>query len=156
MACAVFRLLPEAQRRTGGLKLLESALSLNPYNFLLVDAAQQCAARPQEQIRFWRHFLAALNSVADKPGCPAEGLYNKTVKNKMFATIAKLPVPEDKESAGEILAFLEEEKCDVPAALLAYRRALEQEPKPANVHKNAQPLRNPGAAASQQLRQSIP
>ncbi len=125
MTHAAFRLLPEAQRRTHGLKLLEGGLALNPYSFLLVDAAQDTAATPLEQMRFWKGFVAALKSAEDKPGCPTEGLYNTTVKNKMFAMIARLPVPEDKESAGEILAFLEEEKCGMPSALVSYRIALD-------------------------------
>ncbi len=125
MAYAVFRLLPEDQRRTRGVKLLESGLALNPYNFLLVDAAQNTAATPQEQMRFWKSFQRALTSSGGKPGCPTEGLYNTTVKNKMFARIAKLPVPEDRRAVGEVLAFLEEEKCDIPAALAAYRLALD-------------------------------
>ncbi len=124
-AYALFRLLPEAQRETHGVKLLESGLALNPYNFLLVDAAQNTMAAPQEQVRFWEGFLAKLASSAGKPGCPTEGLYNTTVKNRMLARIAKLPVPEDKEAAGEVLAFLEEEKCNVPAAMVAYRLALD-------------------------------
>jgi len=125
MACALFRLLPEDQRQTAGLKLLESGLALNPYNFLLVDAAQDTAATPQAQIGFWKSFLAALGSAAGKPGCPTEGLYGTTVKKRMFARIAGLPVPEKSESVGEILAFLEEEKCEIPAALAAYRLALD-------------------------------
>ncbi len=43
----------------------------------------------------------------------------------MFARIAKLPVPEDKQTVTAILTFLEKEKCDTPAALAAYRLALE-------------------------------
>lgn len=107
------------------MKLLESGLVLNPYNFLLVDAAQNTMATPQEQVRFWKSFLARLASSAGKPGCPTEGLYNTTVKNKMFARIAKLPVPEDRGAVGKVLAFLEEEKCDMSAALVAYRLALD-------------------------------
>jgi len=124
IAYAVFRLLPDDQRRTRGVRLLETGLALNPYNFLLVDAAQNTLATPQDQIRFWKSFLASLTSSPAKPGCPTEGLYNTTVKNKMFARIAKLPVPEDKGAVGEVLAFLEKEKCDMPATLVAYRHAL--------------------------------
>ena len=126
MAYAVFRLLPEGQRPTHGMKLLESGLARNAYNFLLVDAAQETAATPQEQVRFWKSFVAALTSAAGKPGCPAEGLYNTTVKNTMFARIARLPVPKDRESVRAILAFLVEEKCDNAQTLAAYRRVLEE------------------------------
>ena len=124
VAHAVFRLLPEGQRQAHGLKLLESALVRNVYNFLLVDAAQDTAATAQEQILFWKGFRAALRAVGGKPGCPAEGLYNTTVKNRMFDRIARLPVPKDKESARRVLSFLEEEKCSNAKTLAAYRRAL--------------------------------
>ena len=124
MAHAVFRLLPKGQRKTHGMKLLKSGLALNAYNFLLVDAAQDTASTPQEQMLFWKSFLAALKSAADKPGCPAEGLYNTTVKNRMFSRIARLPIPKDKGSVREILSFLEKEKCSNAQALEAYRQAL--------------------------------
>ena len=124
VAHAVFRLLPEGQRQTHGMKLLKSTLARNVYNFLLVDAAQDTAATAQEQILFWKDFLAALRAVGGKPGCPAEGLYNTTVKNKMFARIASLPIPKDKEAARAVLSFLEKEKCNHAQALAAYRRAL--------------------------------
>ena len=124
VAHAIFRLLPKDRRRTHGMKLLKSGLALNAYNFLLVDAAQDTAATPQEQILFWKSFLAALKPVAGKPGCPAEGLYNTTVKNRMFARIARLPIPKDKESVRSILSFLEKEKCSDAQTLAAYRRAL--------------------------------
>ncbi len=125
MAYAVFRLLPEPDRQAHGVKLLESGLAINPYSFLLVDAAQATAATSREQIRFWHAFLAVLGAAAGKPGCPVDGLYNETIKRKMFAKIAKLPVPEDEKTVREVLAFLEREKCDTPAALVAYRLALE-------------------------------
>jgi len=126
IAHAVFRLLPEEQRRTYGLKFLESGLASNPYAFLIVDAAQQTAATPQEHIRFWRSFKAALETAAGKPGCPTDGLYPATVKHRMFARIAELPVP-DSDVVADVLAFLEKEQCDVPAALTAYRRAVADE-----------------------------
>lgn len=125
MAYAVFRLLPESDRTAHGVGLLESGLAANPYNFLLVDAAQATAATPQEQIRFWRLFQDTVAAIQGKPGCPAEGLYNQTVKSHMFARIEKLPVPKDKQAVGKVFAFLQEEACDVPAALVTYRLALE-------------------------------
>jgi len=121
IAYGVFRTLPEDQRKAHGLTLLESGLTVNPYSFLLVDAAQDLASTPQEQIRFWKNFQAALKSAADKPSCPIDGLYNTTVKNKMVARIARMPVPKDESTAIEVLTFLEEEKCEIPAAYEAYR-----------------------------------
>ena len=125
MAYAVFRLLPEPDRRAHGVGLLESGLAMNPYNFLLTDAAQAAATTPQEQIRFWRTFDAMLAATKGKPGCPVDGLYNKTVKSHMFARIQKLPVPKDKQAVREVLAFLEKEKCDIPATRVTYRLAIE-------------------------------
>ncbi|MEX1223917.1 MAG: hypothetical protein WEA31_05145, partial [Pirellulales bacterium] len=124
IAYSIFRILPEAQRRTHGLKFLERGLAVNPYNFLLVDAAQDLADTPQEQMRFWKSFQAALKSAAGKPGCPTEGLYDTIVKNKMVARIATLPVPKNETAALEIVAFLEQEQCAIPAALAAYRNSL--------------------------------
>ena len=125
MAYAVFRLLPESDRTANGAKLLESGLAINPYNFLLTDAAQAAAATPLDQIRFWHAFHAMLAATNGKPGCPVDGLYDKTVKHHMFARIEKLPVPKDEQTVREVFAFLEKEKCDVPATLVTYRLALE-------------------------------
>ncbi len=125
MAYTVFRLLGEPDREANGAKLLESGLAINPYNFLLTDAAQAAALTPQQQIHFWRFFQGTLAAVGGKPGCPAEGLYNTTVKNVMFATLGKLPVSEDAQAAGEIFALLQELKCDLPAVVLPYRIAVE-------------------------------
>lgn len=126
LTCAVFRLLPESDQGTNGVKLLESGLALNPYNFLLVDLAQSAARTSLGQVRFWRTFQSALAAAANKPGGPTKNLYSTTVKKKMLARIAKLPVPEDKQSASEVLEFLKQEKCDMPDTLIAYRRALGQ------------------------------
>ena len=46
-------------------------------------------------------------------------------KKKVFVSIAKLPVPKNKQDAGEIYAFLQAENCDAPAALVIYRLAIE-------------------------------
>jgi hypothetical protein len=124
MAHAVFRLLPKNQRQAQGVKLLKSGLALNAYSFLLVDAAQDAASTPQEQILIWKGFLGALKSSAGKPGCPTGGLYNTTVKNRMFDRISRLPIPKDKKSARRVLSFLEDEKCSNSKTLEAYRRAL--------------------------------
>ncbi|KPK46193.1 MAG: hypothetical protein AMK72_10105, partial [Planctomycetes bacterium SM23_25] len=96
MAYCVYQLLDEPDRRGAGRALLTSGHARNPYNFLLTDAAQAAARTPQEQIRFWRMFRAALLPGADKAGCPPDGLYARTVKSRVFASIAKLPTPKDK------------------------------------------------------------
>ncbi len=70
-------------------------------------------------------FESTLAGVKDKPGCPATGLYNQIVKDRMFTRVATLPVPEDPEAAQTILDFLVSENCNVPAATAAYRLRLE-------------------------------
>jgi hypothetical protein len=125
MVHCVYELLDEPARKGPGRALLASGLAINPYSFLLTDAAQAAAATPQEQIAFWRTFQARLEAAGDKSGCPVDGLYAKTVKKKVFASIAKLPVPKDRRAAAEVFEFLKEEKCDAPAALVAYRLAVE-------------------------------
>ena len=123
IAHSVFRLLPKEQRQGNGMKLLESGLALNPYHFLLVDAAQETASTPQDQIRFWNQFLKMLSSAKDKPGCPTEGLYNTTVKDRMFARIARMPMPKEPAVAQEVLTSLERARCKDQKVLDTYRRA---------------------------------
>ena len=125
LACDLFRLLPEADRKAHGQDLLESALALNPFNFLLPDIAIATAATPQSEIKFWKAFKAALAAGGNKPGCPADSLYNETVRGKMFASLVKLPVPTDKPAAREMYTFLQAEKCDNAEALAVYQIALE-------------------------------
>ena len=125
MAYSIYRLLDESDRKSAGRAILTSGLAINPYNFLLTDAAQAAAGTPREHIRFWQTFQGAIKAAEGKPGCPIDGLYNTTVKNRMFANIATLPVPKDKKAAAEVYAFLQAEKCAVPAALAAYRLASE-------------------------------
>jgi len=125
MAHRVYQLLEEAERKGTGRKLLTSGLAINPYNFLLTDAAQAAAATAQEQVQFWRTFWATLQAAGDKAGCPADGLYSQTVKQRVFASIAKLPTPKDAQAAKEVHAFLQTEKCDAPEALVTYRLAVE-------------------------------
>ena len=127
IAYAFCRQLPEAERRAHGLQLLESAIVLDPYNFLLVDAAQELAATPSEQIRLWV-FLKGKLAAAAKPGCPADGLYNQTIKDRLFANLAKLPVPTDKALAEKVAAFLKEEKCPNAETVAHYQAALNGAP----------------------------
>jgi len=78
---------------------------------------------------FWRTFQTLLTAAGDKAGCRPDGLYSQTVKKRIFASIARLPVPSDKPEAKEVYAFLQTEKCDAPAALVKYRLAIEGLPE---------------------------
>jgi len=124
IAHGVFRDLPAELKKVEGVKFLESGISMNPYHFLLINAAQDAATSAQGHIRLWNQFMSALSSAGNRPGCPTDGLYKKTVKDRMFALMANFPVPEKKQSAREILTFLEEQKCDNQKILNAYKEAL--------------------------------
>lgn len=124
LAHQMFRALPEAERSAHGLQLLASALTINPYNFLIPDAAQAAAATPGDQLKFWNFYQTTMSSV-DKPGCPKDGLYNQTVRSGFFARIAKLPVPKDTAEARDVLATLRKEQCDNAEALVSYQVSLD-------------------------------
>lgn len=125
MAYQLFRLLPEADRKTYGMELLESGLTINPFNFLLADAGQAAAATPQAQIRLWKALETVLAEASKKPGCPSNSLYGQTVKTHLFRKLAALPVPADAGAAREVMAFLQSEKCDNPEALASYQVAID-------------------------------
>ena len=78
---------------------------------------------PAGQARFWNQLVAALSSAKGKPGCPKEGLYKQTVKDRMFARMAKLPVPKEAKSAQAVLSFLERLKCEHQQVMDTYRKA---------------------------------
>jgi hypothetical protein len=123
MAYNIYQLLPKEDQAGKGISLLTGGLKRNPFNFLLVDAAQNAISTPQEQIQFWLGFEAMMAAV-EKPGCPTKGLYNTTVKKGLFAKIGVLPVPEEKALAEEVHDFLIEQKCDNQTTLVKYRLAL--------------------------------
>lgn len=122
VAHTFYRKLPDADKKANGVRMLASATSLNPFNFLLADDALACDAQPEDVIAFWKS-LADSIAAAGKPGCPTTGLYNETIKSKLFARIATLPVPAEKNRAEAILAFLKQEGCDNSSALASYRLA---------------------------------
>jgi hypothetical protein len=124
IAYVVFNMIPPQLQKDKGLQFLKSSISMNPYHFLIVNAAQDAAPSVQEQIQFWNEFASTLSSAAKKPGCPTEGLYKKSVMSRMFARIASFPVPKEKQSASKILSFLEGLKCDNKQIMDAYRKAL--------------------------------
>ncbi|MDG1853581.1 MAG: hypothetical protein P8I97_05455 [Verrucomicrobiales bacterium] len=124
IAHVVFNMIPPQMQKDKGFQLLKSTISMNPYHFLVVNAAQDAAPSVQGQIQFWNQFVSTLSSAAEKPGCPTEGLYKKSVKSRMFARIANFPVPKEKQSARNILSFLEGLKCDNKQIMDAYRNAL--------------------------------
>lgn len=127
IAHAVYQLLPEEHRQQEGRKLLHKALAQNPYHLLVIDTAIASAETPLAQVEFWQKFSAALSEAKGKPGCPTDGLYVTTVRNKVFDRIAKLQVPEDPKQANRILAFLQEERCDRDELLERYRKVSRKE-----------------------------
>lgn len=95
IAWKLCRQLPEADRRTHGLTLLQSALALNPYNFLLVDSARELITTPEALLTFSDGFDKLL-AAENQPGCPNGGLYRETVHEQLGKRLADLPVPSDK------------------------------------------------------------
>lgn len=121
VAHTFFKQLPEAERTAHGAKLLATASAMNPFNFLLVDDAMSRDGSPDELVAFWKHLKLSL--AAGKAGCPTNGLYNDTIRTKLFARLATLPVPTEMHRTENILAFMKEESCDNQAALVSYRLA---------------------------------
>ena len=95
---------------------------LNPYHLLVIDTVIASTDTPQGQAEFWAIFRSALAGARGKRGCPVDGLYLTTVRNKVYDRIARLPVPEDAQEAEKVFAFLEAEKCDRDDLLQRYRR----------------------------------
>jgi hypothetical protein len=123
LAYDVYRVLPEADAEAHGETLLESGLSINPYNFVLADAGVAAAATPQAELHLWKSLQTSLAPENGKPGCPVDSLYNQTVQSHVFAGIAKLPVPADKNEANAIYSTLMQEKGDNQAAIALYETA---------------------------------
>ena len=124
VAHAVYLLLPEEPRRRDGWKLLHNTIARNPYHLLVIDKAIAMTETPQAQVGLWGLFRSALATVEGKPGCPTDGLYVTTVRDKVINRIATLPVPENLEDANQVLGFLQDEKCDRADVLERYRLAL--------------------------------
>ncbi len=125
MAYYIFTLMPEKERGEKGFELLRSALSLNPYSFLVSETLWKQANDPTTTINAWSEFEALLIAAKTKHGCPSDGLYKDSVMAGMFERIKQLPVPTDKIAGRKILRFLEERGCDVPELLAGYRFMLD-------------------------------
>ena len=76
---------------------VKSALAINPYNFLVVDPeGLELADTPRGQFHLWETLHAALAKVHDRSGCPAKGLYDQTVRNKLFRRLAHVRRRQEK------------------------------------------------------------
>jgi hypothetical protein len=124
LAYQLYRQLPAAEKGAHGAALLESAVALNPYNLLVTDTAAAGIASAAEQVHFWKTFQQAI-AQQNKPGCPQDKLHIQTVRDKIFAQLAKLPVPADKSAAREIHALLTTEACRNAQTMVAYQCALD-------------------------------
>ena len=78
---------------------------------------------PQAQVGLWNRFQSALATAEGKPGCPTDGLYLATVRDKVINRIATLPVPEKPGDANRVVRFLQDEKCERADVLERYRLA---------------------------------
>lgn len=126
IAHQLFARLTPAEKASRGMTLLESALAIAPTNFVLVEDALALADSATAQFAFFDNFKAAQAALDGKTGArDAGGLYEKTVRELMFARIQKLPIPTDRKQAAATLARLEKEKCDNPGVIAGYRLAAE-------------------------------
>ena len=127
VAHTFFKQLPDADRKAHGAELLRNAITLCPYDILLVEDAADTAVGPDELIAF----LAALKSAlaSGKPGCPSEGLYEAAAKERLFGRLAALPAPADAGQARAILRTLTAENCNNQTALVAYKVAADGLPE---------------------------
>jgi hypothetical protein len=125
IAYRLFQLLPEEQQKAYGILMLYSGLALNPYNMLLIDAAQEVAGQPGHQMLVWKQFEKTLQDYQPKGDAPTKGLYPDFIRDRMFRNIAKLPPPENPEEAKKVLKFLQENECTDGAAITKYQVALQ-------------------------------
>ncbi len=123
MAFHLYHLLPEALRQQRGPGLLVDGLRVNPFNIILVDAAQDAAKTPTELLRFQESFAEVLAVAKQKGGASAEALYPEFFKTRMFRKLAKMPVPQNKAKRAKVLAYLEKENHTFPATTIQYRVA---------------------------------
>ena len=89
MAYDFLRLLPEADRQAHGQELVESALLVNPYNFLLVDAGAAVAPTLEAKQHVLQAFKKALAAAANTPGGPSSTLYVETVEANLLKNAVK-------------------------------------------------------------------
>lgn len=121
----IYEAMPAGERAAKGPALLEQGLSINPYAFALVDAAQQAATDPAAQCRLLDRLDALLDAAATKPGAPNTRLYRATFREHFAARLAALPLPSDKAVLADIAARLEKGGCGNAALLGRYWLALD-------------------------------
>ncbi|MEO5716356.1 MAG: hypothetical protein ABIT37_22945 [Luteolibacter sp.] len=124
LAYQFFNQIPAQDKIDHGTTLLESAIALNPYNLLITDAALAGIPSATDQVRVWNAFKSAIGKTG-KPGCPQDEIHIETVRNKLFAQLAKLPVPADKSDAIQIMALLRAESCRNAQTMVVYQCALD-------------------------------
>ena len=121
VAHTFFKQLPDADRKAHGPELLRNAIGLCPYNFVLAEDAIDTAVAPDDLIAFLAAFKPALAS--GKAGCPSEGLYVETAKERLFGRLAAIPSPADASQARAILGILTTEHCRNQTTIAAYKVA---------------------------------
>ncbi len=123
VAFRLFHLFDEETRNRTGILLLYSGLKINPYNMLLVDAAQKVAQTPRHQMMVWQQFSNTIERYSTEGESPKEGLYPDFVLNRTFRNMAEMPTPENLDTADTILRFLLDNECTNGAALAKYQIA---------------------------------
>jgi hypothetical protein len=124
-ARSFFLSLSDDLRKGHGLDLLESALVENPYNLVVIEAAQGVATTPAQLARVGAAEAQGLKAVAGLPGCPQNGLMLSTIRGSLYDKLGRMPIPADKAEAGSILAFLKADACTVAKLNTDYYLAAE-------------------------------
>jgi len=122
LAFNIYALLPAADKKTHGPALIDSGLTINPYNGLLISAAAE--AEPVSQLRLLRNQEERFAKSAEvmKPGCPADTVL---LKQNLMAAMLTQPMPTDPQARRDLYAFLQAEKDPLPDAVARYRAVIE-------------------------------
>lgn len=98
--------LPAEARATHGLKLLISAIALNPYSLAVNEDALAAAGTPVQLAAVGKALNDSFANLKDKPGCPPVSHMRNILNNNLYAKLEKMPVPATAAEAAQVLAFL--------------------------------------------------
>ncbi len=124
VAYNAFATLTDAEQKSFGGKYMSSIMKINPYNLLTIDKAVAAFEQPQHLVHLGKEFKKLFPPIK-KGGCPKEGLYQKTVREKIIAKIGKLEIPKQKKTVHYVYDFLKSAPCD-DAVLMNYRLKVEK------------------------------
>ena len=118
--------LPEEARKAHGRELLESAITINPFDMALADAAVTTGQSASDLLRVWDKLRAAVISSSARSGNVATGksksgnseggLYLKTLEDRLADHLKTLTPPVDKSQADLMAALIRRRTDDLSKA----------------------------------------